>query len=42
MKSGPDSTVAPSFFSSLAMASMRSVSLTRQLAMLRSVLGPSA
>ncbi|MCY1371176.1 hypothetical protein D9M69_583090 [compost metagenome] len=42
MKSGPASTVAPSFCSSFAMASMRSVSFTRQLAMLRSVLGPSA
>ena len=42
MKSGPASTLAPIFFSSLAIASMRSVSFTRQLAMLRSVVGPSA
>jgi hypothetical protein len=42
MKSAPSSTVAPSLRSSVAMAAMRSVSLTRQLAMLRSVVVPSA
>ena len=42
MKSAPSSTVAPSLRSSRAMAAMRSVSLTRQLAMLRSVVVPSA
>ncbi|MNW02006.1 hypothetical protein D3C71_1977290 [compost metagenome] len=42
MKSAPSSTVAPSLRSSLAMAAMRSVSFTRQLAMLRSVVVPSA
>ena len=38
----PASTVAPSFASSVAIAAMRSVSLTRQLPMPVSVVGPSA
>jgi hypothetical protein len=38
---GPSSTTAPSLRSSVAIAAMRSVSFTRQLAMLRSVLVPS-
>jgi hypothetical protein len=42
MKSAPSSTVAPSLRSSVAIAAMRSVSLTRQLAMLRQRVGPSA
>ena len=42
MKSGPSSIVAPSLRASMAMAAMRSVSFTRQLAMLRSVVVPSA
>jgi hypothetical protein len=42
MKSAPSSTVAPSLRHSLAMAAMRSVSFTRQLAMLRRVVVPSA
>jgi len=42
MKSAPSSTLAPSLRSSVAMALMRSVSLTRQLAMLRSVVLPLA
>ena len=41
-KSGPSSTSAPTLRSSLAIAASRSVSLTRQLAMLRSLDGPSA
>ena len=41
-QSGPDSTVAPSFSSSVCMAWIRSVSFTRQLPMLRSRHGPSA
>ena len=41
-KSGPSSTCAPTLRSSVAIAAMRSVSFTRQLPMLRSVLGPSA
>ena len=41
-KSAPSSTGAPSLRNSVAIAAMRSVSFTRQLAMLRSVLGPSA
>ena len=41
-KSGPSSTSAPTLRSSLAIAARRSVSLTRQLAMLRRVDGPSA
>ena len=41
-KSGPSSTMAPSLRSSVAIAAMRSVSLTRQLAILRRVQGPSA
>ena len=42
MKSAPSSTVAPTLRNSVAIAAMRSVSLTRQLAMLRSVVVPSA
>src|SRR3546814_2350708 len=41
-QSGPDSTPAPSLASSVCMAWMRSVSLTRQLPMLRRRHGPSA
>ena len=41
-QSAPSSTVAPSLRSSVAIAAMRSVSLTRHEPMLRSVLGPSA
>ena len=42
MKSAPSTTCAPSLRSSAAIAAMRSVSLTRQLAMFVSRLGPSA
>ncbi len=42
MKSSPSTTPAPSLRSSAAMAAMRSVSLTRQLAMLRRRVVPSA
>src|SRR2546425_3649280 len=41
-ESRPSSTRAPSLRSSVAIAASRSVSFTRQLPMLRSVLGPSA
>ena len=41
-RSAPASTVAPSLRSSAAIAAMRSVSLTRQLAMPVSVVGPRA
>src|SRR6218665_978207 len=40
MKSAPSSTLAPSWRSPAAMAAMRSVSFTRQLAMLRKPLLP--
>ena len=42
MKSAPSSTSAPSLRNSQAIAAMRSVSLTRQLAMLLSVVVPFA
>jgi hypothetical protein len=42
IKSAPSTTVAPSLRNSVAMAAMRSVSLTRQLAILRSVVVPFA
>ena len=42
MKSAPSSTVAPSLRNSAAIAAMRSVSLTRQLAMFVSRVVPSA
>ena len=42
MKSGPSVTVAPSLRSSVAIAAMRSVSFTRQLAIPVSVVVPSA
>ncbi len=42
IQSAPSATVAPSLRSSVAIAAMRSVSFTRQLAMLASVVGPSA
>ena len=41
-QSAPVSTVAPSFSSSAAIAAIRSVSLTRQLAIFLSVVTPSA
>jgi hypothetical protein len=42
MKSSPSTTTAPSLHNSVAIAAIRSVSLTRQLAMLVSLHGPSA
>src|SRR6266571_2293611 len=42
IESSPSSTAAPSLRNSVAMAAMRSVSLTRQLAMFLIVLGPPA
>jgi len=42
MKSAPSTTSAPHLRSSAAIAAMRSVSFTRQLAMLDRRVGPSA